>query len=137
MTRRTGPTGRRFGRLLGAAVCVAAIGAGGLTVANAATLAVSGGQLSTVDAGPCTEQITASATGGVWFLWYSQVRVTMPAACAGRPFSLVVDTGSSTPPRVDRPGGLPAGATTLTLSSNPAIWETDFRVVIDGWEVSA
>lgn len=136
MTTRTGPTGRRFARRLAAAVCVAAIGVGGLTMADAATLTVNGGGVSTVAAGPCAEQLTVTTANGV-LLWYSQVRVTVPAACADRSFSLVVDTGASSPPRVDRPAGLAAGTHTLTLPSTLWIWETDFRVVVDGWAVDA
>ncbi len=135
MTTRANGVRQRALRGLVAVVGVAAIAVGGLSVANAATLTVNGGGVSTLEAAPCTTQIAVSRANNVLVLWYSQVRLTMPSECAGLPVYLVVDTGAGSPPRIELPSGLSAGTHTLTLSSNPFIWQTDFRLIVDGWEV--
>lgn len=129
---------------LGTLAAVLALGAG---VAHASTLTVGASTLDVRTAGPCSASaVTLTAQPGdvlSWLFGYTQVRLTVPAACAGTTLSVtvyatsggaVLATASATNVR--------AGTVTLTtsatygglLAGRPAY---SGAVTFDGWSVPA
>jgi hypothetical protein len=121
-------------RRLAALAAALADGVAGVTVANAATLGVNGGSVTTVQAGPCsTATLTLTRTGQFLF-WHSGIRISnIPEACRNIPILLSSNDGSVT-------GSVPAGATSGSVDIATAwYWSNirDYSVVFDGWHVPA
>ena len=120
--------GRRRGWRLGAVAVAVLLAAGGLTAANAATLSVSGGSVSTATAGPCTTQRIDLARE--WLIVYYAVRLSnLPVSCQGKPIVVSASNNTIT--------GTSAGATSSSVQiATTYSWTAPtFTVLIDGWVV--
>lgn len=132
--RRVG--GRRRAAVAGALVLALA----GLGVANASTLTVNGGAVSTAQAGPCASAVTVTRTEPVYlFLWfwvigYEGVRVSGSLdGCRGREVVVRGTDGSPT-----ATGSVPTtGSTNVNLATAQYGTTQAFVVTIDGWQIPA
>ena len=129
-------------RRMAAVVAVLILAIGGLTMANAASLTVSAGSMSTATAAPCVAQLALTRTDPVFggLFGYNSVTVmAVPATCAGLPLSLtvyrpsggaVIATGSV--------ASLPTGNVRVPVSATyGGIFggTYTFALTINGWSV--
>jgi hypothetical protein len=127
---RSNPGGLRLGRGLAAVAAVVAVAVGSLTVANAATLSVSGGSVSTLEAGPCTDSSAPIDVQRYGIILYWAVTLSdIPQACQGKPIVVSANnnavTGTSTG----------ASSSTIQIGTNLYGGNPTFTVLIDGWVV--
>ncbi len=126
---------------------LAAVLALGVGVAHASTLTVGAPTFDARSAGPCsTSAVALSPQPGDFFSWlfgYSQVRLTVPAACAGTTLSVTVYAASGGAVLATASAGdVSAGTLTLTtsatyggvLTGRPAY---SGALTFDGWSVPA
>ena len=129
---------------VGALAAVVSLGVG---IAHASTLTVGASTLDVRSAGPCsTSTVALSPQPGDFFSWlfgYTQVRLTVPAACAGTALSVTVHATSggaalATASADDVPAGTLTGSTWAAyggvLTGRPAY---SGAVTFDGWSVPA
>ncbi len=128
MTTRANGVRQRALRGLVAVVGVAAIAVGGLSVANAATLTVNGGGVSTLEAAPCTTQRINLQRN--WLIVFYAVTLSgIPASCQGKP--IIVSASN------DSINGTSSGATSssVQIRTDNSWTAPTFTVLIDGWIV--
>ena len=129
---------------VGALAAALALGAG---LAQASTLTVGASTLDLRSAGPCsTSTVALSPQPGDFISWlfgYTQVRLTVPAACAGTSLSVTIHaTSGGAALATASADDVPAGTLTLTtsatyggvLTGRPAY---SGAVTFDGWSVPA
>jgi hypothetical protein len=140
MSAHSEPARRARGRLRAAVAGALVLALAGLGVANASTLTVNGGTVSTAQAGPCASAVTVTRTEPVYlFLWffllgYEGVRVSGNLdGCRGREVAV---RGVNGTPGVT--GTIPTGgSTTVNLGTPRYDTGQTFVVTIDGWQIPA
>lgn len=130
MTAGNERTRRGRGRLRAAVAGAVVLTLAGIGFANASTVSVNGGAVSTVQAGPCTDAAHPITVERLWFIVYYAVRLSgLPASCQGKP--IVVSAANNTVT------GTSTGATSSSVQiGTDYAWNAPtFTVLIDGWVV--
>ncbi|NCT92533.1 hypothetical protein GXB85_16475 [Cellulomonas sp. APG4] len=124
-----------------AAVAAVCLLAGGLSTAQAASLAVAPSTLTTVNGQACTtSSLALTRTDAVW--WglggFRGVRLTVPPACAGRALHVTAHQTGGSAVATGAVATLPTGSVDVAMSATYGGIFTShaLSVTIDGWYVA-